>query len=82
MINKKDQEEKDFNTSFSESIERLNKVMERLRARLFTLAEASLSSEQQASSFKKAVKDYTSDSWNDLTELINELENKDKDFNK
>ena len=56
--------------------------MERLRARLFTLAEATLPSEQQASSFKKAIKDYTSDSWNDLTELIDELEKKDKDFNK
>ena len=78
---KREQEEKDFNTSFSKSIEGLNKVMERLRARLFTLAEATLPSEQQASSFKKAIKDYTSDSWNDLTKIVEDLE-KDKDFNK
>lgn len=79
---KREQEEKDFNTSFSESVEKLNKVMERLRARLFTLAEATLPSEKQASSFKKAVKDYTSDSWNELTKIVDELEKKDKDFNK
>lgn len=81
-MTKKEQEEKDFNTSFSESIGKLNKVMERLRARLFTLAEATLSSEQQASSFKKAIKDYSSDSWNDLTKIVDDLEKKDKDFNK
>jgi len=47
----------------------LNKAMEKLRARLFTLAESSLP-EGQASSFKKVVKDYTSETWNILTNLL------------
>ena len=72
---KQGKDSRNFQGPFSESIEKLNKVMERLRARLFTLAEAVLPAEQ-ANSFKKAVKDYTSESWNELTNLINALENK------
>ena len=72
---KRGEDSRNFHGPFSESVEKLNKVMERLRARLFTLAEAVLPAEQ-ANSFKKAVKDYTSESWNELTKLVNELENK------
>ena len=71
----KQREDSRMQSPFSESIEKLNKTMERLRARLFTLAEAVLPADQ-ANSFKKAIKDYTSESWNELTNLINVLENK------
>jgi len=49
----------------------LNATMEKLRAKLFTLTEAVLP-EVQANSFKKAVKDYTSEAWNILTKLLSE----------
>lgn len=78
MIKDQEKQEEDLHGPFndpSKSTEKLNKVMERLRARLFTLAEAVLPADQ-ANSFKKAIKDYTSESWNGLTKLVNELENK------
>jgi len=55
----------------------LNKTMEKLRARIFTLAESSLP-EGQANSFKKAVKDYTSEAWNILTAECLKLKSKEK----
>lgn len=75
-MNNKKEKDSDTGGYSSESLEKLNKVMEKLRARLYTLAEASLTSEQQANSFKKAVKDYTAEAWNEITELIKVLEKK------
>lgn len=63
-------------TSSEDPLHKLNKLMERLRARLYTLAEAALPPEQ-ANSFKKALKDYTSETWNKMTDLISELKEQD-----
>jgi len=81
MIRKNKEEEKSGEfliRETTENLNQLNKVMEKLRARLFTLAEASLP-DVQASSFKKAIKDYTSESWNELTKLICILEDNIKE---
>jgi len=76
MIKRKDELEERFEEPSSESVEKLNKIMEKLRARLYTLAESSFSVEQQSTSFKKAVKDYTSEAWNEINKIIKELETK------
>lgn len=78
MIKRKDELDADkrFEGPFSESTEKLNKIMEKLRARLYTLAETALVTEQQSTSFKRAVKDYTSEAWNEINEIVKELETK------
>jgi len=75
-MKRKDELDKGFEGPFSESIEKLNKTMEKLRARLYTLAETALATEQQSTSFKKAVKDYTSEAWNEINKIIEGLETK------
>jgi hypothetical protein len=74
---KDDSKEPLNNVDENSSIDVLNKAMEKLRARLFTLAESSLP-EGQANSFKKIVKDYTSETWNILTKLLSEKSKEDK----
>jgi hypothetical protein len=77
-MKRKEDSDKGFDVTLSEPVEKVNKVMEKLRARLYTLAESSLPVEQQALSFKKAIKDYTSETWNEITKVIEELEKEEK----
>ncbi len=52
----------------------LDKIMNRLRARLFNHFETMGLSTDQLEAHKQAVKDITSSAWNDLNTLINKEE--------
>jgi hypothetical protein len=56
----------------AESKEKLSKIMNRLRARLFNHFEAMGLTEEQLKAHKQAVKDITSSTWNDLDVLLND----------
>jgi len=50
----------------------LDKIMNRLRARLFNHFEAMGLNDDQLKAHKQAVKDITSSAWSDLNTLLNE----------
>lgn len=55
--------------------DKINKIFNRLRARLYNQIESIGLNPDQEKATKKAVKDYTSQAWNDIVEVI---EGKDK----
>lgn len=50
--------------------EKINKIFNRLRARLYNQIESIGLDSDQEKATKKAVKDYTSQAWNDVIEVI------------
>ena len=48
----------------------LDKIMNRLRARLYNMIEQMDLDEKQLNSYKQTVKDITSTAWNDVAALI------------
>lgn len=53
---------------------KLDKIMNRLRARLFSHFEAMNLPQTTVEAHKKTIKDITASTWNDLSDLINEKE--------
>lgn len=53
---------------------KLGKVMNRLRAQLFNTIEQMGFDKVQCDAYKQTVKDITSDCWNNVTSIIEELE--------
>ena len=52
----------------------INDVMNRLRARLFNTIEQMGFNKEQCDAHKQAVKDITSDTWNSITSIVENLE--------
>lgn len=50
--------------------QQVTKTFRRLRARLFNLAESSGLNADQCVAMKNAMKDFTSQAWNDISEII------------
>jgi len=53
---------------------RVDKIFNRLRARLYNLVEQMKLDENQLKSYKQSIKDITSDAWNDISTIIKEEE--------
>jgi len=49
---------------------KVNRVFNRLRARLLNMIEQMPFDKSQQDAYKKSVKDITSDSWNDITKIL------------
>ena len=54
---------------------RIDKILNRLRARLYNMIEQLNLDEKQAKALKQAIKDITSVTWNDLAELADDVIN-------
>lgn len=48
----------------------IDKSFNRLRARLYNMIEQMELQDSQAKSYKQTVKDVTSDTWNDVTDIL------------
>lgn len=55
----------------------VNKVMNRLRAQLYNTIEQMGFDETRCNAYKQAVKDITSDAWNNVTDIIEQLGTKE-----
>jgi hypothetical protein len=51
------------------SVEKVNKIFKRLRARLYNQIESAGLSSDQCKAMKQAIKDYTSHAWNDIVDI-------------
>ena len=57
----------------------INKVMNRLRAQLYNIIEQMGFDETQCNAYKQTVKDITSNAWNNVTSIVEKLEDKTKE---
>ncbi len=53
---------------------KVNKVFNRLRAQLYNTIEQMGFDEAQCKAYKQTVRDITSDAWNSITSIIEEIE--------
>ncbi len=51
-------------------VDKINAVFNRLRARLYSLMETALPDKDQANAAKKSVRDYTSQAWSDINDIV------------
>ena len=56
----------------------VNKVMNRLRAQLFNTIEQMGFDDARCNAYKQTVKDITSDAWNSMTRIVEELNGKEE----
>lgn len=54
------------------AVESINKIFNRLRARLYNQIESAGLDPDQCKATKKAIKDYTSQAWNDVVDIVDE----------
>jgi len=59
-------------------IDQVNKVMNRLRAQLYNMVEQMGFDDPRCKAYKQAVKDITSDVWNSITSIVENLEDKEE----
>lgn len=57
----------------------INKVMNRLRAQLYNIIEQMGFDETQCNAYKQTIKDITSNAWNNVTSIVEKLEDKTKE---